>query len=122
MADHVAVTPSQVAYPWRATLRTVLEVGLVLFGFVLLAGPEILRILAEDLKAHLPAGLYAAMLAWAAILTALAGALARIAALPRVNDLLGRIRLDAGSQVRGVTGSQVPSVNSPAEITRTTNK
>jgi hypothetical protein len=122
MADHLAITPSQVAHPGRAVLRTVVQVGLVLFGFVLAAGPAILNILAEDLGAHLPPGVITWMLTAAAALTALSGAVARIMALPRVNELLGRIRLDAGNQVPSVTGGQVPGVNSPAEITRTTNK
>ena len=100
MGDHVAVTPTQVAHPWKATLRTVVQVGIVLFTFVLAAGPAILKILAEDLGAHLPPGITAWLLTAAAVLTALAGAVARIMAIPRVNDLLGRIRLDAGTPTK----------------------
>jgi hypothetical protein len=113
MAEHLA-TPSQVAHPWKATLRTVVQVGIVLFAFVLTAGPEILEILAEDLKAQLPPGLYSWMLAAAALLTALAGAVARIMALPKVNEALGKIRLDAGTPTP-ITGSQVPNVNPPLD-------
>ena len=119
MADHRA-TPSQVAHPWRATLRTIVQVGVPLFGFVLLAGPPILTILAEDLGTHLPPGVTAWLLGAAAVITAVSGAVARIMALPRVNEALRRIRLDAGKPE--ITGSQVPDVNTPATLHRTTEK
>ena len=122
MGNHVANIPSQVAHPWRAAFRTVLQAAIVLFTFVLAAGPAILNILAEHLRGHLPEGVILWMLAAAALLAALAGAVASIMALPKVNELLGRIRLDAGNQEPARTASQVPEVNSPATVTRTTNK
>ena len=100
MADHVATTPSQVAHPWKATLRTVVQVGVVLFTFVLAVGPAILNILAEDLGAHLPPGVIAWLLTAAAVLTALSGAVARIMAIPRVNEALSKVRLDAGTPTK----------------------
>lgn len=54
MGNHVATTPSQVAHPWRAMFRTIVQVGIVLFTFVLAAGPAIPNILAKDVGAHLP--------------------------------------------------------------------
>ncbi|QGH74511.1 membrane protein [Arthrobacter phage Kuleana] len=96
MGKHEAV-PSQVANPWRAVWRTVLEVGIPAFGLVLFAGPAVLQILAEELGAVLPAGLIAWLLGAAAALTAAAAALTRIMALPRVNELLSRIKADAGA-------------------------
>lgn len=95
MADHV-LEPTQVLNPWRAALRTVVQVGLPAFLFVLLVGPQILQILAEDLGAHLPEGVIAWLLGAAAVLTAVSGALARIMAIPRVNDALKGVKLDAG--------------------------
>jgi hypothetical protein len=100
MPDHLAITPSQVAHPWKATVRTVVQVGIVVFTFVLAVGPAILNILAEDLGAHLPPGVTAWLLGAAAVITALSGAVARIMAIPRVNDLLGRVRLDAGTPLK----------------------
>lgn len=122
MGDHVATIPSQVAHPWRAAFRTVLQAAIVLFTFVLAAGPPILNILAHHMDGHLPPEVLVWMLGAAAFLSALAGAVARIMALPHVNQALGRIRLDAGSQEPARTASQVPEVNSPATVTRTTNK
>lgn len=95
MADHAAV-PTQVARPWRAMWRTVLAVAVPAFGLVLFAGPAVLQILAEELGAHVPEGFTAWLLAAAGILTALAGAVTRIMALPAVNAWLSRFKLDAG--------------------------
>lgn len=96
MADHVAI-PSQVANPWRAMWRTVLEVGVPAFGLVLFAGPSVLQILAEELDAVVPPGLIAWLLAAAGLLTAIAAALSRIMAIPRVNEALKSIKADAGA-------------------------
>lgn len=120
MADHLATTPSQVAHPWRATLRTFFEVFIPAVTLVLAVGPEVLRILAEDLGADLPPGVTAWLLGAALFLASVSAALARIAAIPRVNALLGKVRLDAGKPA--ITGSQVPDVNPPATITDTTEK
>lgn len=100
MGEHVATTPTQVAHPWKATFRTVLQAAIVLFTFVLAAGPAILNILAENMQGHLPPEVLVWMLGAAAFLSALAGAVARIMAIPRVNELLGRIRLDAGAPAK----------------------
>ncbi|AYN57598.1 hypothetical protein PBI_DAOB_25 [Arthrobacter phage Daob] len=96
MGKHEGV-PSQVANPWRAFWRTAVEVGVPAFGLVLFAGPSILNILAEELGAVLPAGFIAWLLGAAAVLTAVSAALARIMAIPRVNEALGRVKLDAGA-------------------------
>ncbi|MCW2132871.1 hypothetical protein [Arthrobacter sp. VKM Ac-2550] len=93
MADHRATT--QTAYPWKATLRTVLEVGIPAFALVLIVIPQVLNILAEELGAVLPESVTAWLLAAAATVTLVAGALARIAAIPGVNALLTRIGLGA---------------------------
>lgn len=92
-----ASAPSQVVHPWRATLRTVLQVGVPAVLVLVVVLPEVLTVLVEELGAQLPAGVTAFLVAAAAFITALAGALARIAAIPRVNAWLGRFRLDAGS-------------------------
>jgi hypothetical protein len=98
MADHVAI-PSQVANPWRAVWRTFWEVLVPGVLLVVTAGPTVLKILAEELGAVLPAGFIAWLLGAATLLAALASAFARIAAIPRVNELLKGVKLDAGAPV-----------------------
>lgn len=99
MGKHEAAAgaPSQVVHPWRATFRTVWAVAVPAFGLVLFVGPAILSILAEELGAVFPPGFIAWLLAAAGVLSALAGAVTRIMALPRVNELLGKVKLDAGA-------------------------
>lgn len=98
MGKHeAAAVPSQVANPWRAVVRTVLEVLVPAVLLVLFAGPAILEILAEELGAVFPPGFIAWLLGAAAVLSALAGAVTRIAALPAVNEWLGKFKLDAGA-------------------------
>jgi len=97
MADHIAIIPSQVVHPWKASVRTFLQVLLSAVTLVLTLGPAILQILAEQLKGQVPDGFTAWLLGASVFLAALAGAFARIMAIPQVNQLLGRIRLDAGS-------------------------
>ncbi|ALY08871.1 hypothetical protein GALAXY_25 [Arthrobacter phage Galaxy] len=101
MGEHVAgaapAVPSQVKYPWRAFWRTVWQVGVPAFGLVLLAGPAVLGILAEELGTVLPDHVTAWLLGAAAVLTALSGAVARIMAIPGVNAWLSRFKLDAGA-------------------------
>jgi len=97
MGEHLALVPSQVARPWRAFWRTVWAVGVPAFGLVLFAGPAVLQILADELGTVVPAGLTAWLLGAAAVLTALAGAVTRIMALPGVNKWLARFKLDAGT-------------------------
>ncbi|MFJ4168399.1 hypothetical protein ACIPY3_02700 [Paenarthrobacter sp. NPDC089714] len=111
MANHLAI-PSQVANPWRAMWRTVLEVGVPAFGLVLFAGPSVLQILAEELDAAVPPGFIAWLLAAAGLLTAIAAALSRIMAIPRVNELLKGIKADAGTP-------KVVSQTSPGDVTIT---
>lgn len=98
MADHVAI-PSQVANPWRAFWRTFWEVLVPGVLLVVTVGPTVLNILAEELGAVLPPGFIAWLLGAATLLAALASAFARIAAIPRVNELLKGVKLDAGAPV-----------------------
>ncbi|UYL88312.1 membrane protein [Arthrobacter phage EvePickles] len=97
MADHIAIIPSQVVHPWKAAIRTFLQVLVPAVLLILTVGPEVLQIIAEQLKGQVPDGFIAWLLAAAGLLAAIAGAAARIMAIPQVNAALGRIRLDAGS-------------------------
>jgi hypothetical protein len=87
--------PTQVARPWRATWRTVVQVGIP--SFILLLGvlPEVLDEIVAGMGDHLPPGLRAALAGTAVLITALSGTLARIAAIPRVNEALKAVKLSA---------------------------
>jgi hypothetical protein len=91
---------TQVVHPWRATLRTAVQVGipalLVLVGVV----PEVLTIVEGELGGHLPDGVRAWLLGAAAVVTAIAAALARIMALPAVDRALGHLGLKASPPVK----------------------
>lgn len=77
--------PTQAAHPWRATLRTAVEVGIPAFLSLALILPLILQeIAAGPLAEYLPAGWLAWLIGAAAFITATAAAIARIAALPGV--------------------------------------
>jgi hypothetical protein len=72
----VAVTPTQVRKPWRSTARTLFQ---ALMGLVIL-----FPILVQT------AGLDPSSAPWLAVPLAVAAGLARIMALPQVNDFLAR--------------------------------
>jgi hypothetical protein len=115
-AAAAAVVPSQVARPWRATLRTVLQVGLPAFALLVGVLPEVLAAVLDGMGDTLPDGLRLWLLGAAAAVTALAGTLARIAAIPGVNRLLASVNLDAGAPAvfgrhaaGGYPGSASPS-------------
>jgi len=92
------VVPTQVAKPWRATWRTVVQVGIPAFLILLGILPEVLEVFLEGMGAYLPAEARAVLAGAAAVITALAGTLARIAAIPRVNEALRAVKLSADGQ------------------------
>lgn len=89
----MASTPTQVAHPWRAALRTAVQSFLPLVLGLMLAGPEIV-----DAFADVPTdGAAWATLGGVAVgLSAVAGALARVAAIPAVEKVLIRLGLGTG--------------------------
>lgn len=110
MGEHVAV-PSQVANPWQAVKRTFFEVLIPGILLVLAVGPLALQILAEELDQALPEGVILWLLGAAGLLASLSAAAARIAAIPRINEALGRVKLHAGSpKVERVAGQANPPV------------
>jgi len=86
VSEHLADQgkPTQTAYPWRATARTVVA---YIIGGALLAPAIYTAIFQEE---------PAAATGWAAVALAVAGAITRIMAIPKVNALLTRIGLGAG--------------------------
>jgi hypothetical protein len=92
------VVPTQVARPWRATLRTVVEVGIPAFLVLLGVVPPVLETVADGMGAALPPGVAGWLLGTAAVITLAAGTLARIAAIPGVDRLLRAVNLDAAGR------------------------
>lgn len=94
----MTITPTQVAYPWTATARTVAQTvaGVILGGSAVVAT---IAVLAPQFLAAVAVILPPEWLAWAtgavATIGALAGAFARIMAIPGVNAWLTRIKLSA---------------------------
>jgi hypothetical protein len=73
--------------PWRATLRTILQVGIP----ALLGLPLVFEILVEELGGSLPPRVTGYLVAAGAFVTALAAVLARIMAIPAVELFLRRL-------------------------------
>lgn len=90
MADHRAETSTQAAYPWRAVIRTVVEVGIPAFLALALLVPEIIQIILDQFGEQLPAGARLWLLGVAALITGVAAVLTRILALPRAIEFARR--------------------------------
>jgi hypothetical protein len=75
---------TQAAHPWRATLRTAVEVGIPAIVGLLIILPQIIQAILDGMGETMPPSLYAWLVAAAAFITALAATLARIAAIPGV--------------------------------------
>ncbi|WP_104127996.1 hypothetical protein [Cryobacterium sp. Y57] len=94
----MTATPTQVARPWTATARTVLQAvaGAILGAAALVAA---VAVLAPQFLEAVAAILPPEWLAWAtgavATIGAVAGAFARIMAIPGVNEWLTKIKLAA---------------------------
>lgn len=93
MAKHIATgTPTQVAHPAKAALRTAVAYALAAAGFLALAIP----ILIDTMGPYLPES-WAAWLAGAvAFLVALATLITRLMALAAAQDFLAKIGLGTG--------------------------
>lgn len=92
-----AVTPTQTSYPWRAVVRTVVQVGLS----ALIIVPIIISIVSDGMAAYLPDEWEAWLAGAAAFLTALSGVFARVMAIPAINDALAKVGLSAAPRTVG---------------------
>lgn len=92
--SHVATrTPTQVIYPWKAAVRTVVQAFL---AFVLLVTAALLVPEVRQFgETYLPAAWVAWIYGAGAFLSALAGVITRIMALAQFNAFLTRIGLGA---------------------------
>jgi len=95
MTTRAEVKATQVVYPWKAALRTALQVGiptLVTLGVVI---PEVIRIVLEEFGEQMPDSLRLWLIGAAGIVTGAATVLARIMAIPAVNAFLTRFGIGA---------------------------
>lgn len=95
MPDHLASTQEQ--FPWKTTLRTVIQVGVPTLLTLLVVIPIVLQIVVDELgpagSGIIPEGVVAWLLGAAAVIISLSAALTRIMAIPAVNLVLARIGL-----------------------------
>lgn len=89
MADHRAEV-TQAAYPWRAVIRTIVEVGIPAFLAFALLVPEIIEAILDQFGEQLPEGVRLWLLGVAALVTGMAAVITRIMALPRAIDFARR--------------------------------
>lgn len=90
---------TQQAEPGRASWRTVVQSALgtiVTLGVVV---PLVVAIIGEELGDVLPEGWYAWLLGASAVVGAVAGAVARIMAIPQVDEWLSRLHLSSSASV-----------------------
>lgn len=92
-AKDLVGVPTQVAHPWKASIRTFLQTWGVLLFAVAVAGPQLVS---EIPAGYLPDEVYAWLLAAATGLAVGAGILARIMAHPAVNAILIKLGLGTG--------------------------
>lgn len=96
--DHRADVATQVAHPGITTARTVVQTAIpAVIGLVFIL-PLILQEVVTGMGDQLPEGLRLWLLGAAAFVTALAGTLARIFAIPGVNNALASLGLKAPAQ------------------------
>lgn len=87
--------PTQVKYPWKATLRTVVQVGIPTVLTLCVVIPQVIDAILDGFGEQLPPEFVGWMLGASALVTTLAGVLARIMAIPAVNAVLTKIGLGA---------------------------
>lgn len=91
-------TTTQQQHPGRATARTVVQGVVATVATLGLILPTVAQIINEDLGAYLPEDWVAWLIGAAAAIAAVAGALARIMAIPAVDAALERLGLGSGPQ------------------------
>lgn len=92
--DHRAepAVATQAAHPGRASVRTMLAVGIPAFITLLGIVPEIIQEIVDGFGQTLPEGFRLWLLGAAAFITALSGVITRIMALPKVIALTEQVK------------------------------
>ena len=106
------MTSTQTSYPWRAVVRTVVQVGLS----ALIIVPIIIGIVSDGMAAYLPDEWEAWLAGAAAFLTALSGVFARVMAIPAINDALAKVGLSAAPRTVGAPLDLDPYVAKHTEL------
>lgn len=98
--DHIPPgTPTQVAHPWRATLRTIVQTLVAVSVGIVVLGPPIIDAILFDQT--VPDGMRAALLGVSAVVVAIGGIATRVMSIPGVNDLLIKVGLGTGVEKEG---------------------
>lgn len=116
MAKHIATgTPTQLAHPGKATLRTAAAVIVAALIAVVGFGPLIIDAIIQE--PIVPETLRGALLAVSAVLVALGAIVTRIMAIPGINDLLKKIGFGTGveGEVIEPAGYPVPEPHPATE-------
>ena len=88
---------TQQQHPWRAAIRTAIQVAVVLVAAAVAAGPDLSLFVEQFWPGSPVIGWIAAAVTF---LAALSGLLARLAALPAVDRVLELLRLGSAPEVR----------------------
>ena len=85
---------TQTRHPWRAVVRTSLQVGIPVVLALGLVVPEVVQIVLEEVGARtdVPDWLRVALLGTAAVVTGVSAVLARVMAIPQVETFLERVK------------------------------
>lgn len=116
MAKHIATgTPTQLAHPGKATLRTAAAVIVAALIAVVGFGPLIIDAIIQE--PIVPETLRGALLAVSAVLVALGAIVTRIMAIPGINDLLKKIGFGTGVEGEAIepAGYPVPEAHPVTE-------
>lgn len=117
MADHEVkkISVQEIWYQGQRVLRTVVQVGIPAFITFAAVLPSIIAALGLPVDS----GLYLWLLAAAAVVTAVAGALSRVMAIPAVNEWLTKIGLGSVPKAAAVRQAEAEHIGevSPAQIT-----
>lgn len=89
-------TPTQVAHPGKATIRTVVQnvLSAILVGAIV--APIVLGIIGDELGDYVPASAMTVLIAGVAALVAISAAITRIMAIPQLQPFLVSIGLGTG--------------------------
>jgi len=86
---------TQVVYPWKAALRTAVQVGIPTVLTLAVVLPEIVQIVLDEFGETMPEAVRLWLLAAAGAITGVAVVLTRVMAIPSVNAFLTRLGLGA---------------------------
>jgi hypothetical protein len=86
---------TQVQHPWKATLRTIVQVGIPALLTLCLVVPQVVDAVLAGFGEQLPPEFTAWMLASAGFVTTLAAVITRVMAIPAINAWLTSLGLGA---------------------------